>query len=113
MRANVIILAVLAGLGLSSFGAVSAEAKNLSCITEISPNERRLLRDCEPTPDEEEIVYVIEVMDPPPTPSSTLWMKHGEGGKGRGGDRGRDAPGGGNGGGNSGGNGRGANSAAN
>ena len=50
MRTNIVMLAVLAGFGLSSFGAVSAEAENLSCISGISPGEQRLLRDCEPKP---------------------------------------------------------------
>ena len=109
MRANVVLLAVLAGLGLSSFGAVSAEAKNLSCISEISPSEQRLLRDCEPEPVEEEIVYVYEVpVEPPPPPPEPARMKHGEGGKGEGvqGDKDHDAPAGG-------GNAGGPNSAAN
>jgi hypothetical protein len=92
MRTNIVMLAVLAGLGLSSFGAVSAEARNLSCISGISPSEQRLLRDCEPKPVEEEIVYVLEVLDPPPAR-----IKHGEGGKGGGvhGDSDHDAPAGG------------------
>ena len=94
MRTNVVMLAVLAGLGLSSFGAVSAEAKNLSCISGISPSEQRLLRDCEPKPVEEEIVYVLEVLDPPPPPPEPARIKHGEGGKGGGvhGDSDHDAP---------------------
>ena len=100
MRTNIVMLAALAGLGLSSLGAVSAEAKNLSCITGISPSEQRLLRDCEPKPVEEEIVYVLEVMDPPPPPppEPARMMKHGEskGGNGANGhDKGHDAPSGG------------------
>ncbi len=71
MRTNIVMLAVLAGLGLSSFGAVSAEAENLSCISGISPGEQRLLRDCEPKP-EEEIYYVLEVLNPPPPPPPPL-----------------------------------------
>ena len=67
MRTNIVMLAVLAGLGLPSFGAVSAEAENLSCISGISPGEQRLLRDCEPKP-EEEVYYVLEVLNQPPPP---------------------------------------------
>ena len=97
MRTNIIMLAALAGLGLSSLGAASAEAKNLSCISGISPSEQRLLRDCEPQPEGEEIIYVLEVIDPPPPPEPAR-MKHGESGKGGGvkGDKDHDAPGGGN-----------------
>jgi hypothetical protein len=99
MRTNIVMLAVMAGLGLSSFGAMSAEAKNLSCISGISPSEQRLLRDCEPEPQEEEIVYVLQVLDePPPPPLPRLPNKNGEGGKGGGGhgrDKDHDAPGGG------------------
>jgi uncharacterized membrane protein YgcG len=110
MRMNFVMLAVLAGLGASGAGA--AEAKNLSCITGISPGEQRLLRDCAPKPQaEEEIVYVLEVMDPPPPPPpEPARMKHGESGKesGSGRDKGRDSGGGGNGGGSHGGGGGGA-----
>lgn len=110
MRTNIVMLAVLAGLGLSSFGAAQAEAKNLSCISGISPSEQRLLRDCEQKPqEEEEIVHVLQVIDPPTPPPEPARMKHGEGGKGggtKGRDRDHDAPGGG-------GNGGGSNSAAN
>lgn len=98
MRTSIAILAVLAGLGPSSFGAVSAEAKNLSCITGISPGEQRLLRDCEPKP--EEIYYVYEVLVQPPPPPPPIPLKNGEGGKGggtRGQDQDRDAPAGGGG----------------
>ena len=98
MRTNIVMLAVLAGVGLSSFGAVSAEAENLSCISGISPGEQRLLRDCEPEP--EEIFYVIEVLNeapPPPPPPPPIPIKNGESGKGSGvhGDRDHDAPAGG------------------
>jgi hypothetical protein len=91
MRANIVMLAVLAGLGTSSFGAASAEAKNLSCISGISPSEQRLLRDCEPEP--QELYPVIEVVNevpPPPQPPEPAQMKHGEGGKGGGARGGRD-----------------------
>ncbi len=100
MRTNIVVLAVLAGLELSSFGAGSAEAKNLSCISGISPNEQRLLRDCEPKP-EEEIYYLIEVLNeppsPPPPPPESARRKHGESGKGGGvkGGKDHDAPAGG------------------
>ena len=95
MRTNIVMLAVLAGLGLSSGGAVSAD--NLSCITGISPGEQRLLRDCEPKP-EEEIVYVLELLDLPPPPPPPISIKNGEGGKGGGAhghDQDHDAPDGG------------------
>ena len=113
MRMNFVMLAVLAGLGASGAGA--AEAKNLSCITGISPGEQRLLRDCEPKPEvEEEIVYVLEVMDPPPPPPpEPARMKHGESGKEKG-SFGRDktgGAGGGNGGGSHGGGGGGGSAA--
>ncbi len=97
MRTNIVMLAVLAGVGLSSFGAVSAEAENLSCISGISPGEQRLLRDCEPKP-EEEIYYVLEVLNqPPPPPPPPIPIKNGEGRKGGGahGDNDHDAPAGG------------------
>ena len=81
MRTNIVMLAVLAGLGLSSFGAMSAD--NLSCITGISPGEQRLLRDCEPKP-VEEIIYVLEVINPPPPPPPPIPIKNGESGKGGG-----------------------------
>jgi hypothetical protein len=81
---NFVMLALLAGLGLSGLSAAQAEAKNLSCISGISPSEQRLLRDCEPKPkEEEEIIYVLEVIDPPQPPEPAR-MKHGEGGKGNG-----------------------------
>jgi hypothetical protein len=97
MRTHIAMLAVLAGLGVSSFGTVSAEARNLSCISEISPNEQRLLRDCEPEP---VLSYhaVLEVPDEPPPPPPLLPNKNGEGGKGggtHGRDKDHDAPGGG------------------
>ena len=100
MRTNFVMLAVLAGLGLSGLGAAQAEAKNLSCISGISPGEQRLLRDCEPKP-EEEIYYIIEMINeppsPPPPPSEPARMKHGESGKGGGvkGGKDHDAPAGG------------------
>ena len=96
MRTNIVMLAVLAGLGLSGLSAAHAEAKNLSCISGISPGEQRLLRDCEPKP--EEIVYAIEVLnEAPPPPPEPARIKHGEGGKGGGvrGSRDHDAPAGG------------------
>lgn len=93
MRANFVMLAVLAGLGVSGAGA--AEAKNLSCITGISPSEQRLLRDCEPTPQVvQETVYVYEMPVPPPPPPEPARMKHGESGKEKG-SFGRDKNGGG------------------
>jgi len=98
MRTNVVMLAVLAGLELSSAGAMPAEAKNLSCISGISPSEQRLLRDCEPEPVEEEIIYVLQVINPPPPPPpEPARIKHGESGKGGGvhGDNDHDAPAGG------------------
>ena len=67
MRTNIVMLAMLAGLGLSSFGTV-AVAKNLSCISGISPSEQRLLRDCEPEP--QEFYTVIEVVNEAPPPST-------------------------------------------
>jgi hypothetical protein len=107
MRTNMVMLAMLAGLGLSSISAIPAEAKNLSCISGISPSEQRLLRDCEPK-SEEEIIYVLQVIDPPPSPPEPARMKHGESGKGGGvkGGKDHDAPAGG-------GNAGGSNSAAN
>ena len=97
MRPNIVMLAMLAGLALPSIGTASAEARNLSCISEVSPSEQRLLRDCEPKPEKEEIVYVLEVIDPPPPPPEPAPIKHGEGGKGGGvhGDQDHDAPAGG------------------
>jgi len=109
MRTNIVMLAMLTGLGLSGFAAAQAEAKNLSCISGISPSEQRLLRDCGPEPQEEEIVYVYEMpVEPPPPPPEPARMKHGESGKGGGvqRDKDHDAPAGG-------GNAGGPNSAAN
>ena len=94
MRTNIVMLAVLAGLGLRSGAALSAD--NLSCITGISPGEQRLLRDCEPKRDEE--LYVLEVLDLPPPPPPPIPIKNGEGGKGggtHGHDQDHDAPAGG------------------
>ncbi len=113
MRANFLMLAMLAGLGVSATGA--AEAKNLSCITGISPSEQRLLRDCEPTPQVvEEVVLVYEMPvppPPPPPPAEPARMKHGESGKEKG-SFGRDTNPGGGGGGNGGGSHGGGGSAA-
>jgi hypothetical protein len=100
MRANIVMLAVLAGLGLSVPATAKAEAKNLSCISGIAPNEQRLLRDCEPKP--EPILYAIEVLNEVPPPSTPpVARKNGESGKGRGADgnagRDHDAPNGGGG----------------
>ena len=99
MRTNFVMLAVLASLGLSGFAAMQAEAKNLSCISGISPSEQRLLRDCEPEPAEEEVFLVYEMPVPPapPPPEPARMKKHGEGGKGSGvkGDKDHDAPAGG------------------
>ena len=97
MRTNIVMLAMLTGVGFLSFGTVPAEAKNLSCISGISPSEQRLLRDCEPAP---QVFYtVVEVVNDAPPPSTPpLFMKNGEGGKGggaRGRDKDRDAPAGG------------------
>ena len=88
MRTSIVMLAVLAGLGSSSYGATPAEARNLSCISGISPGEQHLLRDCEPTPTPMPVIYVLQVLDgdPPPPP---IPMKNGEGGKGNGAE-GRD-----------------------
>jgi hypothetical protein len=97
MRTTIAMLALLAGPGVSSFGAMPAAAENLSCITGISPGEQRLLRDCEPKPEEE--FYVIEVLNqPPPPPPPPISIKNGEGGKGggtHGHDQDHDAPAGG------------------
>ena len=98
MRTKFVMLAMLAGLWLSNLCMAQAEAKNLSCITGISPSEQRLLRDCEPEPVEEEIVYVYEMpVEPPPPPPEPARMKHGEGGKGEGAqhDKDHDGPAGG------------------
>jgi len=93
MRTNIVMLAVLAGLGVSSSGAAMAEAKNLSCISGVAPNEQRLIRDCEPKPVESNIIVVIQ----PPPPPPPLLVKHGEskdgGPRGQGQDH--DAPAGG------------------
>ena len=94
MRTNIVMLAVLAGLGLSSGDAMSAD--NLSCITGVSPGEQRLLRDCEPKP-VEEIIYVLQVINPAPPPPP-IPIKNGESGKGggtHGHDQDHDAPAGG------------------
>ena len=95
MRTNIVMLAALAGLGLSGFAATQAEAKNLSCITGISPSEQRLLRDCEPEPVEEEVFLVYEMPVPPapPPPEPARMKKHGEGGKGEGAQHDKDPDG--------------------
>lgn len=97
MRVNLAMLAVSAGVGLSIAAEAVAESENLSCITDVSPNERRVLRDCEPKPEEE--LYVIEVLNqPPPPPPPPIPIKNGEGGKGggtHGHDQDHDAPAGG------------------
>jgi len=92
-----ILMLLVPMVALSTAGEAMAEAKNLSCITDLSPNEQRLLRDCGPKP--EEIFYVYEMpVAPPPPPSPPLFIKNGEGGKGRGAhghDQDHDAPAGG------------------
>jgi hypothetical protein len=93
MRTNLAMLAVLAGAGVSIAAVAVAEPRNLSCITDISPNEQRLLRDCEPKT--EEIYYAIEVLNQlPPPPPPPITIKNGESGKGGGvrGERDHDAP---------------------
>ena len=98
MHTKFLMLAMLAGLGLANLGMAQAEAKNLSCITGISPSEQRLLRDCEPEPAEEEVFLVYEMPVPPaPPPEPARMKKHGEGGKGEGAqhDTDHDAPAGG------------------
>ena len=47
MRTKCMMLAALAGLGLAIAGEAMADAENLSCISEDSPVERRVIRDCE------------------------------------------------------------------
>ena len=96
MCTNLAMLAVMAGVGLSIASEAVAEPKNLSCITDLSPSERHLLRDCGPEPVEKEIVDVYEVPVPPP-PLPAIPIKNGEGGKGGGvhGDNDHDAPAGG------------------
>ena len=97
MRSNLAMLAVLAGVGLSIAAEAVAESKNLSCITDLSPSERRLLRDCGPLadPPPEPTYTIIQVLPPPPPP---IPIKNGEGGKGSGAqrDKDHDAPAGGN-----------------
>ncbi|HEV8392248.1 MAG TPA: hypothetical protein VGQ35_20505 [Dongiaceae bacterium] len=75
MRANLAMLAVLAGVGLSISGQAIADAKNLSCITGDSPVERRVLRDCERVEPEKPVVtselpmkVIPPVPPPPPAP---------------------------------------------
>lgn len=72
MRTNMAMLAILAGFGVSIAGEAMAEARNLSCISGLSPNERRLLRDCGPEP--QPILEVVEIVDdvPPPPPTSLM-----------------------------------------
>ena len=88
MRTILAMLAATAGFGLTVAGEAMAEAKNLSCISGIAPNEQRLIRDCEPEP-EPDIFYVYEVpVQPPPPPP--IPMKNGESGKGGGAHPGHD-----------------------
>ena len=89
MRSNLAMLAVLAGVGVSIAAEAVAESKNLSCIIELSPNERRELRDCGPleTPT---YTAVEEIPIVPPPPPPMLPMKNGEGGKGAGAQRDKD-----------------------
>ena len=47
MRTKFAMLAALAGLGLAIAGEAIADADNLSCISDDSPVERRVIRDCE------------------------------------------------------------------
>lgn len=103
MRANLAMLAVLAGVGLSISDQATADAKNLSCITNDSPTERRVLRDCEKQVPVVMSELPIEIMPPPPPPRPARILRDG-------GRKGGDAPdhhtepkGGNSGGGNSGG----------
>jgi hypothetical protein len=89
MRAN-IVLAMLAGLSLSIAGEAMAEAKNLSCISGLSPNERRLLRDCGP---ESVPILEVEIVDdmPPPPPPTALMHEGGRKADKPGRDRGKNS----------------------
>jgi hypothetical protein len=82
MRVNLAMLAVLAGVGVSIAAEAVAESKNLSCITDLSPNEQRLLRDCEPAAVETYYLYGPIGAPPPPPPPPPIPTKNGEGGKG-------------------------------
>jgi uncharacterized membrane protein YgcG len=110
-----VMLATLAGLGASLAGEAAADVKNLSCITEDSPIEHRVIRDCgnfQP-PVYEPAVEVV-VPPPPPEPAKFVGDRGGKSGERSGRDRepkgGGGSQGGNSGGGNSGG---GAGSAAN
>ena len=47
MRTKFVMLAALAGLGLAIAGEAMADAENLSCISDDSPVERHVIRDCD------------------------------------------------------------------
>jgi hypothetical protein len=75
MRTKCVMLAALAGLGLAIAGEAMADAENLSCISDDSPVERRVIRDCdasrfphfaEPAPDD----------GAPPLPPVVLKIHH-------------------------------------
>lgn len=91
-----ILTLLVATAALSTAGEAMADAKNLSCITGISPNERRVIRDCGPEPQQIYHVHELFSEEPPPPPTPPLFMKNGEGGKGtRGREKDHAAPGGG------------------
>jgi hypothetical protein len=89
------MLSTLAGTGLST--VEQAAAKNLSCINEISPNEQRLLRDCEPTPTPRPIIYVLQVVDDDPPPPAMIKNGESKGGGAHGRGQDHEAPAGGGG----------------
>jgi uncharacterized membrane protein YgcG len=98
MRTKIVMLAVLAGFGLTIAGAAMAGPQNLSCITEKSTIERHVVRDC----DRDGPLASAEIPEPPAPPLPPSFLKH-EGGRKSDGGQGNASKG--NGGGNSGGNG--------
>ncbi len=101
MRANLIMLAVVAGLSLAMADQAIADPENLSCITEKSTIERHVVRDC----DRDGPLANAEAPPAPEPPLPPSFLKHEGGRKSDGGGRAGEAKGGGNGGGGGGGNG--------
>jgi hypothetical protein len=92
MRVTLVMLAALAGIGLSTVDEAFADARNLSCISDGTILERRVIRDC--GKDGQPIVEPAPEVTPPPPPPILL-MHDGGRKAGDGSNHGREKQGGG------------------